>query len=77
MINLKELKLYLLIKVYRLNYIDGIQLYNELLCHMNKLNQFTFNIQTRVWRCNTNINLSSDEDIQRSFIGKEIYKQIN
>jgi hypothetical protein len=76
MINLEELKLYLLIEVFNLNYIDGIQLYNELLCHMNKLNKFTFNIQTLVYSCNTNINLSSNEDIQRSFIGKGIYKQI-
>ncbi|CAF1462492.1 unnamed protein product [Adineta steineri] len=77
MINLEELKLYLLIKVCDLNYINGIQLYNELLCHMNKLNKFTFNIQTRVYRRNNNINLSSNEDIQRSFIGKGIYPQIN
>jgi hypothetical protein len=76
MINLEELKLYLLIKVFNLNYIDGIQLYNELLCHMNKLNKFTFNIQTLDYSYNTNINLSSNEDIQRSFIGKGIYKQI-
>ncbi|CAF1159648.1 unnamed protein product [Adineta steineri] len=76
MINLEELKLYLLIKVYYLNYIDGIQLYNELLCHMNKLNKLTFNIQTCVLRYN-DINFSSNEDIQRSFIGKEIYPQIN
>ncbi|CAF1185219.1 unnamed protein product [Adineta steineri] len=77
MINLEELKLYLLIDVYDANYIDGIQLYNELLCHMNKLNQFTFNIQTRTYRCYTDINFSSNEDIQRSFIGKDIYKQID
>ncbi|CAF4030473.1 unnamed protein product, partial [Adineta steineri] len=77
MINLEEIKLYLLIEVYDLNYVDGIQLYNELLCHMNKLNKFTFNIQTLVYRRNNNINLSSNEDIQRSFIGKEIYPQIN
>jgi hypothetical protein len=76
MINLEELKLYLLIKVYNSNYIDGTQLYNELLCHMNKLHKFTFNIQTLIYSCNTNINLSSNEDIQRSFIGKDIYKQI-
>ncbi|CAF1143800.1 unnamed protein product [Rotaria sordida] len=76
MINLEELKLYLLIKVYDLNYIDGIQLYNELLCHMNKLNKLIFNIQTFVYRLNTNINLSSNEDIQRSFIGRGIYQQI-
>ncbi|CAF1429806.1 unnamed protein product [Adineta steineri] len=76
MINLEELKLYLLIKVSDLNYVDGIQLYNELLCHMNKLNNFTFNIQTCVLRYN-DINLSSNEDIQRSFIGKGIYPQIN
>jgi hypothetical protein len=36
MVKLEELKLYLLIKVFDLNYIDGIQLYNELLCHMKK-----------------------------------------
>ncbi|CAF0853771.1 unnamed protein product [Rotaria sordida] len=75
MINLEELKLYLLIEVIDLNYIDGIQLYDELLCHMKKLNNFTFNIQTRVFRCNTKINLSSNEDIQRSFIEREIYQQ--
>ncbi|CAF1565991.1 unnamed protein product, partial [Adineta steineri] len=56
---------------------DGIQLYNELLCHMNKLIKFTFNIQTIVYRRNNNISFSSNEDIQRSFIGKEIYKQID
>ncbi|CAF1290780.1 unnamed protein product [Rotaria sordida] len=75
-INLEELKLYLLIKVFDLNYIDGIQLYDQLLCHMKKLNKFTFNIQTLVYRCNTKINLSSNEDIQRNFIGREIYQQI-
>ncbi|CAF1357858.1 unnamed protein product [Adineta steineri] len=76
MINLEELKLYLLIKVSDLNYVDGIQLYNELLCHMNKLNNLTFNIQTCVLRYN-DINLSSNEDIQCSFIGKGIYPQVN
>jgi hypothetical protein len=75
MINLEKLKLFLLIKVYNSDYIDGIQLYNELLCHLNKLNQFTFNIQTLYSSYNT-YNLSSNEDIQRSFIGKDIYKQI-
>jgi hypothetical protein len=76
MINLEELKLYLFIEVFDLNYIDGIQLYDELLCHMKKLNNFTFNIQTLVYRRNTQINLSSNEDIQRSFNGREIYQQI-
>jgi hypothetical protein len=76
MINLKELKLYLLIKIFDLNYIDGIQLYDELLCHMKKLNKFTFNIQTLAYRLNTKINLSSNEDIQRSFIRRGIYQQI-
>jgi hypothetical protein len=76
MINLEELKLYLLIKVFDLNYIDGIQLYNELLCHLNILKKFTFNIQTLAHSYTTDINLSSNEDIQRSFIGKGIYKQI-
>ena len=76
MINLEDLKLYLLIKVFNLNYIDGIQLYDELLCHMKKLNNFKFNVQTRVYSCNTKTNLSSNEDIQRSFIGRRVYQQI-
>jgi hypothetical protein len=38
--------------------------------------KFTFNIQTLVYRYNTNINLSSNADIQRSFIGRGIYQQI-
>ncbi|CAF3027084.1 unnamed protein product, partial [Rotaria sp. Silwood2] len=75
-INLEELKLYLLIEVFNLNYIDSIQLYDELLCHMKKLNNFIFNIQTRDFRCKTKINLSSNEDIQRSFIERGIYQQI-
>ncbi len=68
MINLEELKLYLLIKIFDSNYIDGIQLYDQLLFHMTKLNKFTFSIQTLVYKCKTEINLSSNEDIQRSFI---------
>jgi hypothetical protein len=50
MINLEELKLYLLIKIFDSNYIDGIQLYDQLLFHITKLNKFTFSIQTVVYR---------------------------
>jgi hypothetical protein len=42
---------------------------------MTKLNKFTFSIQTLVYRCKTNINLLSNEDIQRSFIGRG-YQQV-
>ncbi|CAF4211999.1 unnamed protein product [Rotaria sordida] len=75
MINLEELKLYLLIKIFDSNFIDGTQLYDQLLFHMTKLNEFTFSIQTLVYRCKTNISLSSNEDIQRSFDGRE-YQQV-
>ena len=75
MINLEELKLYLLIQIIDLNYIDGIQLYDQLLFHMTKLNKLMFSIQTFVYICQTEINLSSNEDIQRSFIGRG-YQQI-
>ncbi|CAF1551612.1 unnamed protein product, partial [Rotaria sordida] len=75
MINLEELKLYLLIKIFDSNFIDGIQLYDQLLFHMTKLNKFTFSIQTLVYRCKTEINLSLNEDIQRSFNGRG-YKQV-
>jgi hypothetical protein len=75
MINLEELTLFL--SVIRLDspYIDGIQLHNQILLYMPQLNKFTFNINTAVANVNARINLSSNEDIQRSFIGKK-YDQV-
>ena len=76
MINLEELELYLLIKLYDSNYFDGIELYDKLLCHMKNVNRFIFNIQTVVFQFDEQMKLSSNEDIQRSFIGRDIYNQV-
>jgi hypothetical protein len=75
MINLEELKLYLLVLRCDSNYIDGIQLYDQFLIHMTQLKKFTFNIKTRVDNDNVTVELPSNEDIQRSFIGKG-YQQV-
>jgi hypothetical protein len=70
MINLKELTLFLPVIKNRGSYIDGIQLHNEILIYMPQLNKFTFSINTFVFNDNIEILLPSNEDIQRSFIGK-------
>ena len=46
MINLEELKLYLLVIRFDSTYIDGIQLYDQFLIYMTQLKKFTFNIKT-------------------------------
>ncbi|CAF3842973.1 unnamed protein product [Rotaria magnacalcarata] len=76
MINLEELKLYLFVRRFDSIYIDGIQLYDQILIYMLRLNKFTFSIKTRVVNKNMRINLSSNENIQRSFIGKK-YGQVD
>jgi hypothetical protein len=53
------------------NYIDGIQLYDDILIYMPRLKKFTFSIDTSVIFKNVGIGLSSDEDIQRSFLGRK------
>ena len=58
MVNLEELKLYLLIKLFDLNYIDGIQLYDQFLVYMTQLKKFTFNIKTNVWCRNVRVELA-------------------
>jgi hypothetical protein len=75
MINLEELKLHLSIIKYDSTYIDGIQLYDEILINMTQLNKFTFSIKTTVFNKNIEIDLPSNEDIQFSFIGRG-YQQI-
>jgi hypothetical protein len=75
MMNLEELTLFLSIIRLDATYIDGIQLHNQILIYMPLLNKFTFNINTVVANVNAKINLSSNEDIQRSFIGKK-YGQV-
>ncbi|CAF1040738.1 unnamed protein product [Rotaria magnacalcarata] len=71
MINLEELILHLSIIRSNKNYIDGIQLYDDILIYMPRLNKFTFNIYTNVDKKNVGIVFSSNEDIQRSFKRKE------
>ncbi len=70
MINLEELTLYLLIKEADSTYIDGIQLYDRILIDKLQLKKFSFSIKTLVINKKTQIDLPSNEDIQRSFIGK-------
>ena len=46
MINLEELILFLSIIRADKNYIDGDQLYDDILVYMPRINKFTFNIET-------------------------------
>jgi hypothetical protein len=75
MINLKELTLFLSILKSYSTYIDGIQLHDQILIYMPQLNKFTFSINTGVINHDIQINLQSNEDIKRSFIGKR-YGQV-
>ena len=70
MINLQQLTLFLLISKADSTYIDGTQIHDEILIYMPQLNKFTFSINTRVVNGARKIDLQSNEDIQRSFIGK-------
>ncbi|CAM4813518.1 unnamed protein product [Rotaria magnacalcarata] len=71
MINLEELILNLSIIRVDSNYIDSLQLYDDILIYMPRLNKFIFSIDTSVVEKNIKIALSSNEDIQRSFIRRE------
>ncbi len=75
MINLEELKLYLSILRVNSTYIDGIQLYDEIIIYMPRLNKFYLSIDTCVVNTNVKIDLPSNEDIQHSFIGRR-YGQV-
>jgi hypothetical protein len=75
MINLEELILFLSILRVDSTYVDGIQLYDDILIYMPLLKKFTFSIDTGVLCKNIKINLPSNEDIQRSFIGRR-YEQV-
>jgi len=70
MINLEELKLFLSVLRVNSTYIDGIQLHDEILVYLPRLNKFSFSIDVCVINKNIRIDLASNEDIQRSFIGK-------
>ncbi|CAF2684152.1 unnamed protein product [Rotaria sp. Silwood2] len=75
MVNLEELKLYLLVQRFDATYIDGIQLYDHFLVYMTQLKKFTFNVKTNVSNIFLRVKLSSNEDIQHSFIGRG-YQQV-
>jgi hypothetical protein len=61
MINLEELILYLLIIRVDSTYVDGIQLHDDILIYMPRLNKFTFSINTGILGEDTKIHFSSDE----------------
>ena len=68
--NLEELTLFLVIMKFNSTYIDGNHLYNDVLVHMTRLNEFIFNIHNEVYNLDVQIDFSSIDDIQRSFIEK-------
>ncbi|CAF4036142.1 unnamed protein product [Rotaria sordida] len=75
MINLEELKLFLSVIRFDSTYIDGIQLHDEVLIYIPRLNKLTFSIDTILFNNNIKIDHRSNEEIQRSFIGR-VYGQI-
>lgn len=75
MMNLEELRLHLLVGRVRLTYIDGMQLYDDFLIHMSQLKKFSFNITTKIRSCQSQVELQTNEDVQRSFIGRG-YQQV-
>ena len=71
MINLEELTLFLSIIRINSNYIDGVQLHDDILCYMPQLNKFQFSIETAIVKTKNDLVLSSNENIQHSFIGRK------
>ena len=65
MFNLEKLDLYPVI-CCKNAFIDGNHLKQNLINHMSKLNQFTFNIRSTV-RLDNQMNSLSNEDIQYTF----------
>ncbi|CAF2959730.1 unnamed protein product [Rotaria sp. Silwood2] len=66
MSNLEELGLYFVVDVYE-TFIEGNHLKKNIINRMPRLNQFTFYIRSVMFLCNQ-MNFSSTEDIQRTFI---------
>ena len=75
MINLEELKLYLSVLRSHRRYIDGVQLSDDVLNHLPRLQKFTFCIQTEVSSDESNLPLLTNEAIKRSFNGR-YYQQV-
>ena len=71
MINLEELILYLLVIRVDSTYIDGIELYNDILIDMPLLKNFSFSITTSNIREDIpELDFSSNEYIESTFIGR-------
>jgi len=73
MLNLEELTLHLSVVRNESTYIDGNQLYDDILNYMPRLNKFIFNIHTHIINNFRNINLPSNDDIRKSFIKRGFY----
>jgi hypothetical protein len=76
MLNLEELTLFLSVMRTESTYIDGNQLYDEVLNYMPRLNKFIFSIHTHIINNHIRIDLPSNNDIRNSFI-KRGYQQID
>jgi hypothetical protein len=63
MINFEKVILFLSIIRADKNYIDGVQLYDDILVYIPGLNKFTFGIDTTIVENNIEIGLSLNEDI--------------
>ncbi|CAF1288753.1 unnamed protein product [Adineta steineri] len=70
MINLEELILFLTVIRTDSTFIDGTELYDQVLVHMSQLNKFVFSINTSVFIENNEMDVPLSEDIQNSFIGR-------
>ncbi|CAF1408402.1 unnamed protein product [Adineta ricciae] len=68
MFNLEELTLHLPVIRSDSTYINGDDLYDEILHYMPRLKRFLFNIHTRVVNNHVNIDLPSNDDIRNSFM---------
>jgi hypothetical protein len=68
MLNLEELTLQIPVKRTESTYIDGNQLYDEVLNYIPRLNKFTFNIHTHIINRRIRIDLPSNDNIRSSFI---------
>ena len=67
MSNLEELTLYLSIIRHNSRFIDGKQLYDDILSSMARLEKFTYSIHTRLVNDDVDMKLPSSNDIRNSF----------
>ena len=68
MVKLEELALQLSVMRTESTYIDGNQLYDDVLCYMPRLKKFIFNIHTYIVNHHIRTDLPSNDAIRNSFI---------